>query len=185
MFQQALATILARLDTARTRGLVQGYALIGGFAVSAWGMPRATQDVDFAVAIGNTDPQALAAFLGGRYETGGPDDPLQGFMHASIDVDSIAVPLQLVFFAPRFTEVIFRHVERLSVMGQFVPVVSWQILVLLKLYAGGPQDQLDAGQILKVRQPQPDALRQMAELAESLDLLEEWTTFLKRHPISA
>lgn len=68
MFQEALVNILSRLETARNRALLRAYALIGGFAVSAWGVPCATQDIDFAVAIGAADPQALANFMGGRYE---------------------------------------------------------------------------------------------------------------------
>ena len=59
--------------------------------------------------------------------------------------------------------------------------MSWQILVLLKLYAGGPQDLLDVQQILKVRRPQPDDLLQIAETAESLGILEEWTAFFSKY----
>lgn len=64
MFQEVLAEILSRLETAQSRGLLSGYALIGGFGVSAWGVPRATQDFDFAIAIGQADPQALATLKG-------------------------------------------------------------------------------------------------------------------------
>lgn len=67
-------------------------------------------------------------------------------------------------------------------MDRVVPVVSWQVLLLLKLYAGGPQDMVDAlPQILKVRQPRADDLRQIAEMAESLGLLKEWTALLNLH----
>lgn len=161
--------------------MVQAYALIGGFAVSAWGVPRATHDIDFVVAVGSSDPKALATFLGGRYEAGGPDDPLRGVIHASIEVESEAVALQLIIFSSPLTEVIFRHIQTLTIINRAVPVVSWQILVLLKLYAGGPQDLLDVQQILKVRRPQPDDLLQIAETAESLGILEEWTAFFSRH----
>jgi hypothetical protein len=182
VFQEALATILARLESARTDGLLQAYALIGGFAVSAWGVPRATQDIDFAVAIGSTTPQALAAFLGGRYEAGEADDPLTGVLHASFEGGNEPVPLQLIFLPPIFTKVTFQQVEWLPVMDRTVPVVSWQTLVLLKIYAGGPQDVLDARQILTMRHPQPDDLHQITEMAKSLGILEEWTTFLRCHP---
>ena len=107
-------------------------------------MPRATNDIDFAVAIEAADPQALAIFLGGRFEAGEADDPLRGVVHTSIQVGSTAVSLQLIFPPPALTEVAFGHVETLSVLERMVPVVSWQALVLLKLYAGGPQDTLDA-----------------------------------------
>ena len=181
MFQEALANILSRLETARNRGLLRAYALIGGFAVSAWGVPRATRDIDFAIAIGSAVPQALATFIGGRYNAGETDDPLRGVIQASIEVGSEVVPLQLVLFPAALTEVTFRDVESFLVMEQVVPVVSWQVLVLLKLYAGGPQDQLDARQILQVRHPQPDDLQQIREMAESLGILKEWTTLLSLH----
>ncbi|MGH7771812.1 MAG: hypothetical protein ACREQA_06200 [Candidatus Binatia bacterium] len=45
MFQQALIEIIRRLDQARERELVQSYVLVGGFAVSAWGVARATRDI--------------------------------------------------------------------------------------------------------------------------------------------
>lgn len=117
-------------------------------------MPRATIDIDFAVAIEAADPQVLAIFLGGRFEAGEADDPLREVVHTSIQVDSTSVSLQLIFFPSAPTEVAFGRVETLSVLERMVPVVSWQALILLKLYAGGPQDILDAQQILQVRRPQ-------------------------------
>jgi hypothetical protein len=63
-------------------------------------------------------------------------------------------------------------------MERVVPVVSWQMLILLKLYAGGPQDTLDAQQILQVRHPQANDLKQIGEMAESLGILEDWLALL-------
>ena len=181
MFQQALTVILCRLETAKAQGLIEAFALIGGFAVSAWGIPRATQDIDFAIAIGSANPYALATFLEGRFEPGEPDDPLKGFLHTSIQIESDSVQLQLILFPSSLTEITFRRLETLSVMDQVVPVVSWQVLVLLKLYAGGPQDKLDAQHILQVRNPKPDDLEQIREMAESLGILKDWIIFLNLH----
>ena len=178
MFQQALTDVLSRLETARAHGLLEAFALIGGFAVSAWGVPRATQDIDFGIAIGSANPQALATFLGGRFEPGEPDDPLKGVLHTSIQVGSVSVPLRLILFPSSLTEIAFRRVETLSVMDQVVPVVSWQVLVLLKLYAGGPQDTLDAHHILQVRHPQSDDLEHIRKMAESLGILKDWGILL-------
>ena len=174
MFEEALTKILARLDSARENGLLANYALIGGFAVAAWGVPRATHDIDFAIAIGTKEPQALAAFLEGRYDAGGPDDPLKGVIRATVTVGATAVPLQLVFLPAIFTDAIFEQIEMLSIMNHRVPVVNWATLVLLKLYAGGPQDILDAKQILTVRQPAGDELTRLSALADRLGLREEW-----------
>jgi hypothetical protein len=35
-----------------------GFALIGGIALEAWGIPGATKDVDFAVPVGAAEPAA-------------------------------------------------------------------------------------------------------------------------------
>ena len=175
MFEEALSHVVARLETARSQGLLGGYALIGGFAVAAWGVPRATQDIDFAVATGTKEPHALAAFMDGHYDSGDPDDPLRGVIRGTVTVGSASVPLQLVFLHPAFTEAVFRHVETLSVSGCTVPVVTWSMLVLLKLYAGGPQDLLDARQILNVKQPSMAELQEIAKLAGTLGILEEWS----------
>jgi hypothetical protein len=63
VFSQALNQIIVRLDQAREKHLLHAYALVGGFAVSVWGVSRATQDIDLAVALGVSEPQALAAYL--------------------------------------------------------------------------------------------------------------------------
>lgn len=166
---------MTRLESARNRGLLRDYALIGGFAVSAWGVPRATQDFDFAIAIGSTDPLALSAFMGGRYQAGEADDPLRGVVNVPIAVGDASVPLQLVCFPASIAAQLFQGTETLSILDCSVPVVSWQSLILLKLYAGGPQDVWDAQQILKVKRPQADEAREIASMAETAGLLDEWT----------
>ena len=180
MFQVALTEVLSRLETAKRQGLLSGYALIGGFAVSAWGVPRATQDFDFAIAIGQADPQALATCIGGRYQAGEPDDPLRGVVTVFIKVGDAPVALQLVCLPCPLTELVFRHVERLSILECSVPVVSWQVLIILKLYAGGPHDVLDVHQVLTVRRPQAKDLQDIASMAETVGVLSEWADVCKK-----
>jgi hypothetical protein len=181
VFAEALTKALSQLDAARAQGLLTAYALIGGFAVAAWGVPRATQDIDFAVAIGTNDPQTLASFMGGRYHGGGPDDPLKGVIRATVTVASASIPLQLVFLPSTFTDAIFQQIKALSIMNQSVPVVNWDMLVLLKIYAGGPQDVLDARQILKLRQTSANDLSRVSDLADRLGIGDEWMAFLLAH----
>jgi hypothetical protein len=180
VFQEALAEILSRLETAQSRGLLSRYALIGGFAVSAWGVPRATQDIDFAIAIAQADPKALASFIGGRYQAGEPDDPLRGVVVVSIEVEHEPISLQLVFFPSLLTELTFRHVETLSVLACSVPVVSWPVLIILKLYAGGPRDLLDVHQLLKVRRPQAKDVQEIESMAQVAGVLSEWKNLWKQ-----
>ena len=176
MFEEALATILSRLEAALAQRLLRAYALIGGFAVAAWGVPRATQDIHFAVAIGTKNVEELALFLNGRYEAGGAGDPLRGVIRTTVAASSVSVPVQLIVLPDAITEAVFQEVTTLSFMNRTVPVVGWERLVILKLYAGGPQDVFDARQILNVRGPSADEFRQITALARTLGLSEEWTS---------
>lgn len=96
MFAQALAEIIRRLDDAQARHLLEQYALIGGFAVSAWGVPRATHDLDFALALGSADPVTLSRHLQAEFQMGDPDDPLLDIFRTSVSSEGRSVSVQLV-----------------------------------------------------------------------------------------
>lgn len=174
MFAQALTTIISRLNEAKAQCLVDQYVLIGGFAVSAWGVPRATQDLDFALALGSSDPSKLCKHLSAEFRPGEPDDPLREVYQTSIRIEDRSVPVQLILLPTSWDSIIFNNVELLTIFDCSVPVVSWQSLILLKLYAGGPQDLLDAQQILAVRQPTQSERDNLSSLANQVNLTTTW-----------
>lgn len=173
MFSEILSQIIIRLEQARKDGLLQAYALIGGFAVSAWGVSRATQDIDLAVALGTSEHRELAAHLSAAYEAGDADDPLQGVFHLTIEYKGQGVPVQLIVLRPKWTDVVFKGIETLKVLGSTVPVVNWQALVLMKLYAGGPVDVQDARSILAVRNPGIGDRKRLIAQADGLGIGQE------------
>ena len=182
MFREALKIVLDRLQAARSKGLVDSYVLIGGLAVSAWGIPRATQDLDFAIGLGTSRPDALAVEMRGRYQAGGDDDPLRGVIDGHVEGSGGAVRFQLIMLPDRLVRHVFESIAPMVVMDCHVPVVSWQglVLVLLKLYGWGPQDQVDAEQILRVQRPTGEQLHVLAQQAQQLDLAEEWASLTRR-----
>ena len=97
-----------------------------------------------------------------------------------IKVGHEPVALQLGCLPSPLTELVFGHVERLSVLECSVPVVSWQVLIILKLYAGGPHDLLDVHQILKVRRPQAKDVQDITSMAEAVGVLSEWVNVCKK-----
>jgi hypothetical protein len=179
VFAQALIEIVRRLDEAKTRQLLEQYALIGGFAVSAWGVPRATHDVDFALALGASDAAALSRFLQAEFQPGESDDPLRGVFRTSVSIGDQSIPVQLILLPQVWNAIVFQDLESLSLFGCLLPVVSWRALVLLKLYAGGPQDMLDAQQIVAVRQPTPPERETVAALAERVGLAGAWQSLIR------
>ena len=80
----------------------------------------------------------------------------------------------MLFRSPALTELAFGHIETLSVLGCSVPVVSWPVLIILKLYAGGPHDLLDVHQILQVRRPQAKDVQDIESMAQVAGVLSEW-----------
>jgi hypothetical protein len=178
VFAQALTEIVRRLEDARTQHLLDQYALIGGLAVAAWGVPRATHDLDFALALGSADPATLSCSLNARFQAGEDDDPLRGVFQTTVTIEGVSIPIQLIILPAAWNAIIFQGIEPLSVFGCEVPVVSWQSLILLKLYAGGPQDFLDAQQILAIREPSQAEKQVVTTLADRVGLSDAWRTLI-------
>jgi len=180
VFQEALTQIVRKLEDAQKGGLLRGYGLIGGLALAAGGVMRATEDIDFAVAIGAGAMPKLASALGGQYRAGGEDDPLRGVINTVVAAGGTTIPVQLILLPQRWHEVLLSQVSVIPVHGCSVPVVSWQALVLLKLYAGGPQDLIDAQEVWAVRQPDTESIREIQSLADTLGLSGEFKVFTQR-----
>ena len=148
------------------------------------GVARATQDIDLAVALGTSEPQALATHLWAIYESGGIDDPLRGVFRLSLKCEGQEVPVQLIVLQPNWAQMTFKDVERLNVIGCSVPVVNWQALVLLKLFAGGPIDLQDARNIVAVRKPNEIDREDLLVQADALGLAQEVRTLFDSSTLS-
>lgn len=124
--------------------------LIGALALAAHGYPRATEDLDLAVAV---EPRSLGEFAarlreeGWHVEVRRPDaaDPLGGVIDVRApDADLV----QVVNFDnsptggfPRLVREAIADSRPLS--GSTLRVASAPALVTFKLYAGGPKSTLD------------------------------------------
>lgn len=60
-----------------------------------------------------------------------------------------------------------------------VSVVSWESLVLLKLYAGGPQNLLDAQTIMATRSPSEREISSLRKMADAVGLAQELENLIK------
>jgi hypothetical protein len=162
-------------------GMAVPYAVMGGLAVRAYGIPRATYDVDFTAAVPRNrlpDLYAAVADLGYTvpepYSAGWVDAvagmPLVKFRHyladRGIDID--------VFLAESAFQVqLLSRRRREDVDGLIVWLVSPEDLVLLKLIAGRPRDIADIGDVLFIQGRLDEAyMRQWAATLGVLDALE-------------
>jgi len=117
--------------------------------MAAHGVARGTRDVDLLVVA----PECL---LPSTWETlgvdvdirrGAADDPLAGVVRFSAkDV----TPLDLVVGREPWQAALLARARAVVIEGVRVPVAAAADLILLKLYAGGPQDAWDIDQLLAV-----------------------------------
>jgi hypothetical protein len=126
------------------------FAMIGATAMAVLGASRSTQDLDLL----STDRAVLkAAFwssLKARDATveirwGDIQDPLAGVVRVTREGDR---PVDVIVGEGPWQERILADASPRSVADVDVPVVDEVGLVLLKLYAGGPQDRWDIEQLL-------------------------------------
>lgn len=124
--------------------------LIGGLALDAWGIPRATKDAGFAVPVGAAE-KAADSLRGPATEVRplriggvGVRDSQRGLRIALVD--------RRFHFAGLFQEAIrdARASGRTARVGGYdVSLVSLEFLLAMKLVSGEPQDEVDARRILQ------------------------------------
>ncbi len=137
-------------DYLRARGV--RHALIGAVAVAARGHPRSTLDIDFLT----TDASVLRDEFwdalrseGATVEVrkGDLDDPLRGVVRIVLPDRKMA---DVVVAKYRWQDRVIDRAEALDIGGMTlpIPVPLTSDLILLKLFAGGPQDVSDIRSLL-------------------------------------
>jgi len=148
------------------------YAFMGGLALNAWGIPRATFDIDFVVA---TADEAFGPFLHNlRASDVEPDEPhLRGYRDQLAGMEKVTARLlagdhwyRLDIFrsSTPFLESVIGRRARTRVRSTDVFVVSAADLVLFKLLAGRRKDWVDIDNVIAVQGvPEPDYLGKWAK----------------------
>jgi len=171
VLHQALRKIVSVLEN-----LGVPYALIGGFALAFYGIVRATEDLDLLVLISPPDmarltQQIQAHGLPANARIGLPGDPVVGVVVVEVPVEGGKLTCDLLLPSARWQSEAVRSARTFDVEGLPVRVVQARELFLLKLHAGGPQDLLDASQLLQM---QDEAARRVwKDAASNMHLRDE------------
>ncbi len=138
-----LGNVITHLDKCRVK-----CALIGGEALAVHGVARATLDSDLLVAspdvLRDSFWPAFSPSAAVEIRRGDPDDPLAGVVR----IHRRAEQTDIIVGRPWVRHILDRTI-RVRVRGEELPVVDRADLVLLKLFAGGPQDLLDVRLLLE------------------------------------
>jgi len=148
-----LGDLLKPLDSILKRCQTR-YAVIGGYAVAAWGEERATRDIDLLCAAGNSEEilqELKKEALHVEHRSGDPDDPISEVMRVEIGSGENAAEIDLLIGIRDAPPGIFDRVRMVRIEGITIPVASPEDVVILKLLGGSARDLEDAKSIVEIQ----------------------------------
>jgi predicted nucleotidyltransferase len=130
------------------------YAVIGGYAVAAWGQVRATQDLDLLCS--TADVSRLVKRLekaGIRFDqrTGDADDPIESVIRIEMGSEENPYEVDIIAGIRGVPPGILERVHGVEFQGLIIPVASPEDTVILKLLGGSARDLEDALSILRIQ----------------------------------
>lgn len=158
----ALAPVLSRWGR---------WYVFGAQAVTAYGVPRLSADVDVTLALGPNDPERLARDLEAAGFSRRFSDPafvrqtrVMPFVHAGT-----AMPVDIVLAGSGLEEEFLSRATMADLGGVSVPLIEVGDLIIAKVLAGRPKDVSDAAALWRLHGPALDGER----LRHTLQQLEE------------
>jgi predicted nucleotidyltransferase len=147
-----LVDLLRKIDSIFLKCQIP-YAVIGGYAVAAWGEERATRDIDLLCL---SDSREIIRTLKEdqlqfEHRLGDWDDPISEVIR--IDLGDINSPFEVdILIGIKNAPVgILSRVRKLTIEGFDIPVASPEDVILLKLLAGSARDLEDAKSIMQIQ----------------------------------
>jgi hypothetical protein len=145
--------------------------VFGAQAVTIWGRPRLSSDLDITAAISGPPDEFVAAMEGAGFDVRAAD--WRGFLTRTRVLPLLhratGMPLDVVLAGPGLEEQFLERAIAVDLAGLTVPVISPEDLVATKLLAGRPKDLEDVRTILAERAARLD----LARVRSLLGLLEE------------
>jgi hypothetical protein len=141
---------LLPLVTRRLRERQTPFAVIGAAAMAARGVSRSTGDLDLlTLERACLDPAYWAELavptVALDLRVGDADDPLAGVVRFTAGDE---FPLDLIVGKSGWQARVLGRATASEIAGTSVPIADRAGLILLKLFAGGPQDAWDVAQLL-------------------------------------
>jgi hypothetical protein len=152
---------LQRLLSAASRELSRpiNHALIGGLSLAAWGVVRATQDIDF---LADSEPSPISDlnfrnrlknYLERQrcrieWRIGDPDDPVPLLLRILLPRSYGGLGSDVLWAHKRWHREALARSITVNLSRRRVQILHPEDLILLKLDAGGPQDLADVNALL-------------------------------------
>jgi hypothetical protein len=162
-----------------------GHMVIGGFAVTVWGEPRFTRDLDVTIPV-TPDTLAATVDLICSEFSALPTHPLQFVEETRVlPILVRSVPVDLVFAALPYEDEAIARARPIHLKHGTVPVCSPEDLILHKIVSERPRDHEDIEGVFRYRHAELDYAYldpRVEELADALSNREmlDWYRRLKQ-----
>ena len=160
------------------------YAVIGGIALSQWGVVRFTYDVEVKVLVPDVNYSAVRAALRKAFPQPAREHAPHEPLIVAVDIDGVIIDFLLAL--PGYEELIIEHAVQRDLGGWSAWICSAEDLVIQKVVAGRGKDWPDVEALLIEQRGKLDEayieewLVQFAEALEKPELLAEYHGLLAR-----
>jgi predicted nucleotidyltransferase len=135
------------------------YAIIGGYAVAAWGEVRATRDVDFLCSILDLGGLRSALQAGGysfEHRTGDLDDPVSEVIRIEVGSAESLYEIDVLAGIRGAPPGVLQRSRTVLLENVSLKVAGPEDMIILKLMGGSPLDIEDACSILRIQNQRID-----------------------------
>jgi len=160
------------------------YAVVGGIALSQWGVARYTYAVDLKVLVPNLDFDSARTMLRATFPFRARSQVPENPFIVAVDIDGVTVDFLLTVLGYE-EQIIERAIQR-DLGGWLVWICSAEDLIIQKAVAGRSKDWPDVEALLieqygKLDQVYiEDWLKQFADALENPELLDEYHKIVER-----
>ena len=160
------------------------YAIIGGIALTYWGVVRTTYDVDIKVVVPGLDYAAIRSALRSAFPDTARQAAPQNPLIVSVAIQDVIVDFLLAL--PGYEEMIIEHAELGNLGSWSAWICSAEDLIIQKVVAGRGKDWPDVESLLATRGYLLDTayiedwLGQFAEALQKPELLSEYHRILRK-----
>lgn len=158
------------------------YSVIGGIALSQWGVIRVTRDIDIKVLVPDTKYDRVSALLYKNFPDKARPEVQDNPLIVSVIIDGVIVDFLLA--VPGYEELIIERAIRRDLEGLSVWICSAEDLVIQKAVAGRERDWPDVEAILIEQRGKLDKKYVENWLSQFADALDDPEIFTKYKGLS-
>jgi hypothetical protein len=160
------------------------YAVVGGIALSQWGVVRLTYDVDIKVLAPDVDYSVVRAALRKAFPQSAREHAPHEPLIVAVDIDGVIIDFLLAL--PGYEELIIERAVQRDLGGWSAWICSAEDLIIQKVVAGRAKDWPDVEALLIEQRGKLDEvyiadwLGQFVEALEQPELLNEYRRLLAK-----